>query len=508
MPGVDIYSIWLDNQFCKNSGSCLTEKALIYTPNGPISIKDIRKGDLVFSLDENGMISIKPVVNQWSRGTKECFMIKSTHRSIEATANHPFLLSKNKDMSWELAENVTRGDLLVCPSKLNALLNLVIPLQGNWNVELTQKITPRYGDIPQIGCQCNNSTVSGFLSKRHGMRYDLAKPIIDYYRIPTGAMVFGTGKKHPKMSLPTLDEDLAYLCGFYLGDGWITKPKRRGTTMGSRLYFAKCNLDHVNNCLMQKFASVFLTELPERKNMQYECCNTFIADIFELLCGHDKAKDKSIPQWIYQQSNNIQKSFISGLIDSDGWITKIGYGFSSCSEKLATGLACLLDYCGYRRSNIGFRSRKVQPPNSKTPIITLEYSLVFRTDDAIGAKQNHNCQNKFESYSNVSTATSTRCEKVVSVKSIGERVIYDIEVLDNHNFIANNIVVHNSFACPIMSGICALILAKHRKTPNSSTPCETPRQMMQHLQKYSKKIGSKKETGFGTIDLEELFDND
>lgn len=64
-----------------------------------------------------------------------------------------------------------------------------------------------------------------------------------------------------------------------------------------------------------------------------------------------------------------------------------------------------------------------------------------------------------------------------------------------------------SFACPIMAGICALILAKHRSGP-SKTPCETPQQMMEHLQKYSKKLSSKKETGFGTIDLEGLFTND
>ncbi|MHA2281508.1 MAG: S8 family peptidase [Promethearchaeota archaeon] len=64
-----------------------------------------------------------------------------------------------------------------------------------------------------------------------------------------------------------------------------------------------------------------------------------------------------------------------------------------------------------------------------------------------------------------------------------------------------------SFACPIMSGICALILAKHRQGP-SSTPCETPKQMMEHLTKYAKKLENKKETGFGTIDLEGLFSSD
>lgn len=64
-----------------------------------------------------------------------------------------------------------------------------------------------------------------------------------------------------------------------------------------------------------------------------------------------------------------------------------------------------------------------------------------------------------------------------------------------------------SFACPIMAGICALILAKHRQGP-SQTPCNTPKQMMEHLRKYAKKLESKKDTGFGTIDLDSLFSKD
>ncbi len=62
-----------------------------------------------------------------------------------------------------------------------------------------------------------------------------------------------------------------------------------------------------------------------------------------------------------------------------------------------------------------------------------------------------------------------------------------------------------SFAAPYMSGICALILAKHRQDPNSKTPCETPKQMMNHLKKYSVKLGDAKSTGFGTIDLNSLL---
>jgi subtilisin family serine protease len=61
-----------------------------------------------------------------------------------------------------------------------------------------------------------------------------------------------------------------------------------------------------------------------------------------------------------------------------------------------------------------------------------------------------------------------------------------------------------SFSCPIMAGVCALILARHRQVP-CTTPCETPAQMMEHLKKYAKKLGSQNETGFGVVELDTMF---
>ena len=62
-----------------------------------------------------------------------------------------------------------------------------------------------------------------------------------------------------------------------------------------------------------------------------------------------------------------------------------------------------------------------------------------------------------------------------------------------------------SFSTPFLSGICALILSKHRQNADSNTPCNTPKQMMEHLKKYSIKLDDPKSTGFGTIDLNSIL---
>lgn len=65
-----------------------------------------------------------------------------------------------------------------------------------------------------------------------------------------------------------------------------------------------------------------------------------------------------------------------------------------------------------------------------------------------------------------------------------------------------------SYACPILSGVCALVLSQHRKVKSPITPCETPKQMMEHLKKYSRSLTDldKKAVGFGTVDLDQMFE--
>jgi subtilisin family serine protease len=64
-----------------------------------------------------------------------------------------------------------------------------------------------------------------------------------------------------------------------------------------------------------------------------------------------------------------------------------------------------------------------------------------------------------------------------------------------------------SYACPMLAGVCALVLSQHRKVDKPKTPCETPKQMVEHLRKYSRSLSdlNKKAVGFGTIDLTEMF---
>jgi subtilisin len=102
--------------------------------------------------------------------------------------------------------------------------------------------------------------------------------------------------------------------------------------------------------------------------------------------------------------------------------------------------------------------------------------------------------------------------KVATFSSRGANISFAAPGVDIYSTWLNNQYCKqsgSSFAAPIMSGICALILSKHKYSGvKSATPCETPKQMMEHLQKYAINIGERNAVGFGMLDTRSMFQED
>lgn len=111
----------------------------------------------------------------------------------------------------------------------------------------------------------------------------------------------------------------------------------------------------------------------------------------------------------------------------------------------------------------------------------------------------------------IGVAAYDNTRTVTDFSSRGVNVAFAMPGKDIYSTYLNNSFAKasgSSFACPILTGICALILSGHieeAKTGIVKTPCTNTTQMMEHLVRYSIKLGTKEETGFGTIDVESLF---
>ena len=155
-----------------------------------------------------------------------------------------------------------------------------------------------------------------------------------------------------------------------------------------------------------------------------------------------KAHTKRLPLWIYEANVDIQKSFLTGIIDADGWITEDKWSthinIELCNESLVNDVKTLCQKIGYKsgsirkrepRKNIVIEGRKILNPSNS-------YSLTFY-DSYLDQTKKHDNPNRL--------SDEYILEPIVKIIDVGEYETYDIYVEnENHNFYANGIVVHNS----------------------------------------------------------------
>jgi len=237
-----------------------------------------------------------------------------------------------------------------------------------------------------------------------------------------------------------LDEDLAWLLGLYTGDG--------------------SGKQTVSICLGAHEIKIIEKTIEIAKKLKYKtsfgCSQKTVSDIkfggptlakaFKKWCGSG-AKNKKIPDFILLNENkNIVKSYLQGLIDSDGYIAKKNknptYGVDTSSKLLASHIRLLLS-----KLDIGFHGRtwyqKDRYINNKfykggTPMYRTNWSW-----EPSFSERNF-CGKVIQSYSHSWKNTSEGI--AIPIKSISSEewsgTVYDINT-DDSSFIVNGALVHN-----------------------------------------------------------------
>jgi len=155
-----------------------------------------------------------------------------------------------------------------------------------------------------------------------------------------------------------LNENLAYLLGLFVSDGWITndygrkKHARIGWVAADKKILEKVKLTLEENFgysptietkrYKLRIQKDFLNKEIYTLRVNRMSINDFLAGHFDLF--HKHAVTKEIPQQIFQSPPSVISAFISGLVEGDGFVSQkrnlIHYG--SVSEKLINQLQQLL----------------------------------------------------------------------------------------------------------------------------------------------------------------------
>lgn len=237
--------------------------------------------------------------------------------------------------------------------------------------------------------------------------------------------------------------DLAYIIGFYYGDGWLSK---------TRLSFA------VENKLVDSFTHELDTL--DFIKLNYKVCNckgnskeirvshTILLHILKVILGIDKCDQKSVLSSIITTWTKEKRlELIQGMIDSDGHISKrsrnrVRYYYVTTSKSLAKSLHSLL-------RSIGVKASINQQKPNKAGVIDGRQIIGKKTRYTVNwSKQamlgNHEGNNGYHSHllPNDWNAIQAPIQKIHDVKS--PEFVYDFEMSGHPSFVANGILVHNT----------------------------------------------------------------
>ena len=374
-------------------GRCLKFDTYIDTTDGVKFIKDIKKGDFVYSFDTTlqKLIPSKVLDTVYS-GKKNIYKIRTRNNEIETSIEHKFLVCDNGEFCYKLVSELNVDDLLVINKEIKTnkkvKINKIFDNDRNFN-----------------GYRKTTDNVPDYVNKEFAMLY-----------------------------------------GFLLGDGWT----HNNTVQIALGVDKEINKKYIN--LLEKFSGNDITlvkNLNDKGLLRFSQALVNSKMLKEILIKNEfvgKCFEKRLPSWIFNAERNIQEALIEGLIDSDGsvfvdkWNCK-RYSIEVVSEYLIKDLKTLLQRMGRKTGKICSRDRK------KVSFWGVEYDrrksfyFYFYDSHITQCEKHDNIERESDEF------VLTPITSIENTETKEE--VYDIYVENsNHNFCANGIIVHNSVLEP------------------------------------------------------------
>ena len=287
--------------------ACLIGNTLIPTELGLIKIKDLSEelvGAKEMSLNvnsENSYAKTSHILNQGLQPTKT--LILRNGLTLTGHADHRIRAARNGELIW---------------AKLSEILD------ADWAlIQTGSNVYPKsYVELKYDGYKQHITNSGNYIALKH--------------KLPT-----------------ELNEDLAWIVGFLIGDGSISK---RGLTFAIDV--------PLKVKLAEKFEKLFNYKL-----RVYPISNTDkieqgwvysreIRDFILNVVGVNPLEKHCVPEKIYKSPKSVVEAFLQGLWDADSYTTKKESYLVTSKEKLANEVAQLLIYIGICPSVHSYKTHK------------------------------------------------------------------------------------------------------------------------------------------------------
>ena len=423
---------------------CLVGDTRIKTVDGWKYIKDITENDIVYSFYGRD-IGLQPtkVKKQWKTGTKQTFKVNSKHFEVVGSDNHPILVL---DKQTNVVEYVDIKDIqpkrhcfvyhkpedkseyISFPKIRNKSVKIQNPdIWVNLDIPNKEKYISTLADVYKL----KRSSVRNFLYGTQYLNKDDAIELLE----EIGIEVELTEKyeflnENVDINLPEyIDEEFARLFGFMIGDGSVNNNGlvfAEGIDDAQNLYYAGLLTKYFGNCKKYK---------TKRNYGNYTTSSTLGAELFKSLGFITGAKNKRIPNWVYDCPDSIKKQFILGLCDADGH-NKDSVYTGTWSSEIELSNKKLIEDIKELWTSLGLTSGKIN------------YRKRSSNERIIGDENSPRVMPEVESwYVRISDYELPQFENILNVIEAEVEDVYELEVeSEKHNFIANGVVVHNSRA--------------------------------------------------------------
>jgi predicted metal-dependent peptidase len=453
-----------------DSSGCLVGNTQIYTEDGIKEIKDLVNEKVInsnFNINKTDSINKK-----FTFTTKKLIKIRTkSGKEIICTPNHKIFVFKQKDD--------TKSKLNIDQKRLENRLKSgkIVEMEANELQKNDYLFTIRKINYPQNEIKMPDinyhyrktptpeqiENIKKLAYKHSG--YEIAK-MLNYnprivYRIIKGQK---TKRSYTQPTIPEfLNKDFAELLGYICGDGNISISKNGHLAYITITDKMLENLEHYKN-ISQKYAinsRIWIRKDRRKKlNLFSKDFALYIKQYFpEIIC---KSPQRTIPQLITKAKDDIIIGFLRGFFDAEGHIGYHNIIISNTSEKLLKqsqlllnrlGIQCYIDSSITPERYIGlYRLKETKVFHLK--IGGIENMKLFY--DLIGVTRidkKEKIEDMFKKIKinmnriNIKFNDFLSLEKITSIEIIEkdeEIEVFDLEIINNHNYFANGILVHNS----------------------------------------------------------------
>ena len=371
---------------------CLSGNTLVLTSDGYKYITDVKEGDMVLGHD-NQYHRVNRFMNQ---GIKQTYKIKASgFDTIEATGNHRFLVREKIQRSTRI-----NGKPVYLKTFSRPEWKSVDDLKGC------------YKDY-YMGSAINQNSI-----------------IPEWKGIVINKTQFVT---ETRCNLDMTDENLWYIIGRFLGDGWLRKQTKKGDLRyGYSGIVICCGKDEIEE-FTSKISDRYNYAIAEEKTAyKLHFTSTELAHFCEQFYSDNihSAKTKRLPGFVFDLPINLLQKLLEGYQDSDGCTTGIYNQFTSVSKELLYGIAHCVEKVYHKPTSLSI----CRVPNKKY----IEGRLVNQKN--FYQLRYRNSEPKHSTYFYEDGYVWYPISKI---EEYVEQPVYDIEVDESHSFIANHSITHN-----------------------------------------------------------------